>query len=534
MQDALEANRKRTDVTANLLGVPLFRALWIAALASNIGSWMQEVGATWLMTSLSASPLVVSLVQAATSLPLFLLALPAGALADLVDRRKLLLGAQAWMLVVSAVLGVLTYEDAIQPWSLVLLTFSMGLGTALTSPAWQAAVPEMVGRDLLPDAVAANAVGFNLARAVGPAIGGFVVAAGGPEATFFLNAVSFLAVLWVLYRWKRPDRETALPAERFLGAMRAGLRYVRYAPSLRRVIYRTLGFTLGGSCLWALLPLLARRELNAGPGGYGVLLGCFGVGAVSAGLLMPRLRKLMSTETMFRAATVLYAVTLLVLAYLRTYPAACGVMFLGGAAWLSLLSNMNVAAQNAIAPWVRARGLAIYLLSFFASFAFGSVLWGFVASEYGYTASLVSAAMLLLAGIPLLGRFRVPSGEGFNAAPSRRWPAPTLAVEPDLDRGPILITVEYRIDPARAEEFKTVMHQMHIIRRRDGAIRWGLWNDAAEPERYVESFVTESWAEHLRQHERMTHDDLEAQAAARAFHLGEAPPVVHHMLYAYE
>lgn len=518
----------------SLFQQPLFRSLWIASLASNIGSWMQEVGAGWLMTSLAPSPLIVSLVQTASSLPMFLLALPAGALADVADRRKLLIAAQAWMAAAALILGILTGRGEVTPWTLVVLTFAMGCGGAVVGPAWQALVNEIVDHEDVPAAISMNAVGFNAARSVGPAVGGLIVSLGGPEATFLLNAVSFLAVLFVLWRWKRERIESALPGERMTAAMRAGLRYVRHAPELRAVMARTLSFVVGASCLWALLPLIARLELKTNAGGYGLLLAFFGAGAVTAGTLIQRIRARLPVERLIAVSTLLFAGVLLLMGMLRTMPSVSVAMFVGGMAWLSMLSSMNVAAQTVLPSWVRARALSIYLLVFFAGFAAGSTLWGFVATEWGFTAAFHAAAVTLLLGLPLTAGFRLHPGEGFNPASSRKWPAPALMETVPHDRGPALVTVEYRIDPAQAEGFRDAMREIHRIRKRDGAIRWGLWQDTEDPARFIESWVTESWLEHLRQHDRVQEGDLPPKEHAKSFHVGETPPQVRHYLFAYE
>ena len=293
----------------------LFRALWIAAVASNVGTWIQDVSATWLMTSLASSPLMVALVQTASTLPIFLLALPAGALADIVDRRRLLLVTQSWMLLAAAALGVLTIAGATTPWGLLVLTFILGLGAAMNAPAWQAIIPELVPHVELPAAVALNSVGFNLARAVGPALGGLVVGAIGSGAAFLLNAASFLCVVGVLYGWRRAPRTSVLPAERVLGAIRAGVRYVRYAPALRAVFVRVAAVVVSASALWALLPVIARRELGLSSAGYGLLLGCFGAGAVAGATLLPAARRSLGVGRMIVTATVVLAVVLAWLAF---------------------------------------------------------------------------------------------------------------------------------------------------------------------------------------------------------------------------
>lgn len=510
---------------------PLFRALWIAAVASNVGTWMQDVGSTWLMTSLSRSPLTVALMQTASSLPFFLLALPAGALADVVDRRRLLLLAQGWMLAAAAVMGALTLAHVMTPGWLLALTFTLGLGSAMNGPAWQAITPDLVSREELASAVALGGVGFNLARAVGPALGGLVVAAGGPGAVFLLNAASFLGVMAVLYAWKRAPEESVLPAERVLGAMRAGTRYVRHSPLLRAVLVRAAVFILFGSAMWALLPLVARVEMRLSALGYGALLGCLGLGAVLGASVLPNVRQRFGVDLTVAGATVLMALVSATLATLRTFGPLCALMVLAGIAWMAVMSSMNVAAQTVVPGWVRARALALYLLAAQGGMALGGAVWGVIATHAGIDKAMLAAAGGLVVGLAVIPRFRLAGGDEHDLTPSMHWPAPVVAEDLQPDAGPVLVTVEYCVDPARAAEFARAMQAVRRLRRRDGAHRWGLYHDLADPRRQVETFVVESWLEHLRQHERVTVADREVEQRARAFHLGPEPPAVTHLLY---
>ena len=362
MNTQLMAHDEVRQVSAwSPLSQPLFRALWIASVASNVGTWMQNVGAEWLMTNLAPTPFMVALMQTAESAPLFLLALPAGALADIVDRRRLLLVTQSWMLAAAA-LALLTLMGVVNSWLLLILTFALGLGAALNAPVWQAVIPELVSREELPSAVSLNSVAFNIARAVGPALGGFIVAAIGSWAVFLLNAASFLGVLSVLYRWQRARRESVWPTERVVGAMRAGLRYVRYAPELRAVLVRTAVFISCGSALWAMLPLLARRELGLGAVGYGVLLGGLGAGAVLAAFILPKVRQKISIDLMIACMIFLFAIVNLTLAYLRIFWLLFCAMIAGGVAWMTIMSSFNIAVQSVVPSWVRARRLLACLL----------------------------------------------------------------------------------------------------------------------------------------------------------------------------
>ena len=513
---------------------PLFRMLWIAAVASNIGTWMQNVGGVWLMTSLTPSPLMVALMQTATSLPVFLVGLPAGALADIVDRRRLLLFWQGWMLVAALALAVTTFLGATTPWLLLFLTFMLGLGTAMNAPAWQAIVPELVPRQDLLSAVTLNGVGVNLARAVGPALGGIVVAAAGPEAVFLLNAASFVGVMFVLYQWQRVPRKSALPTERLIGAIRSGMRYVQYAPELRAVLVRAGVFISCGSALWALLPLVARQQLKLESFGYGVLLGCLGLGAVMAAFVLPKVRQRVSTDRLLVGATILYAIATLALAYLNNLVLVCIALVAGGVAWIAMMSSLNAAAQLAVPAWVQARSLGVYQLVFQGGIAAGSAVWGIIAEHFGNSTALLGASIGLILGLAAALRYRLICAEKLDLTPSSHWSEPNVVIELRPDDGPVLITVEYYIDSKQHQKFAKAMHEVSISRRRDGAIRWGLFHDTAIFNRYLETFVVESWAEHLRQHERVTVADRAAQERASSFHIGETPPVVSHLIYAHE
>lgn len=516
----------RTDAWSPLRQ-PVFRALWIASLCSNVGTWMHEVGAGWLMTTLAPTPVLVSAVQAASSLPMFLLALPGGVAADLLDRRRMLLITQTWQAAVALLLGVATLLRVVSPSVLLLCTFALAAGSALNAPAWQSILPELVGTRQLAAAVTLNSISFNIARSLGPAIGGLAMAALGPAANFLLNAASFLGVLAVLFRWRREQAQASvLPAERFVGALRTGARYVRHAPFLHAVMVRGGLFVLCGSALWALLPLVARFRLGVEASGYGVLLGCFGAGAVTGAALLTRVRRKRSAESVAFAGSLVFAVGMAALAWAPAFWVAAAALVVAGGAWLTVLSGFSVAAQTAVPGWVRARSLSFYLLVFYASMAAGSALWGYVAKHSSMPAALSIAAGGILLGLVARLRWRVRSADVQSLAPSRHWPVPLLPSEPEPDRGPVLVTLEYRIDPARATDFIAAMRLLRRSRRRGGAVRWSLWADAAEPGRYLESFVDESWLDHLRHRERLIAQDRDIEARASGFHVGPAPPRV--------
>lgn len=512
------------------LNFPVFRALWIATIISNVGTWMHDVGAGWLMTSLSPSPLLVALVQAATTLPMFLLALPAGALADIVDRRKMLLGAQILGLIAAGVLAFLTFQGLTSPWVLLAATSVLGLAAALSAPVFQAIVPELVDKTTLPDAVALNSLGVNISRAIGPAIGGVIVAMAGVAAVFALNALSVLAVLIVLVAWKRAPAANSLPAEHFFSALRAGYRYARHSPTMRLVLVRTMGFFLFGSALWAMLPLIGRRELGLDATGYGGLLGCMGAGAVVGALLLKRLRQKLASNTISIWATLLFATATLALALASNGWFAGAVMFVAGLAWIGMLTSLNVAAQMASPGWVKARALAVYLLVFQGAMTGGSIIWGTLASRSSVASALTIAAGGLTLTILLALRWRLPKDVATDLAPSNHWAEPVVTIPLADDRGPVLVEIEYRIAPEQQADFVTALRRFQAVRQRDGAIRWDIWEDVADPGRVVEGFIVESWIEHQRQHARVTNTDALDQELLNAFHIGGHPPIVRHLL----
>lgn len=513
------------------LRLAVFRSLWIAGLASNVGTWMQNVGAAWLMTTLAPTPFWVSLVQAASSLPFFLLAIPAGALADVVDRRRLLLAAQAWLAVSAAALAALALIGAIGPAGLLALTFSIGVGSTFVAPAFLALIPELVPREEIPEAVSLNGISMNLARAAGPAAGGLVVAAAGAGAAFGANALSYLGVIGVLARWRRAPAETRLPPEDLIGAMRAGLRYVRHSAPLRLVLTRVAVFVLPASAVWALLPLYAREQLALGPAGYGGLLAFFGAGAVAAGVGLPRLRARVGPQRVTTLSALGFAAAMLLLGIVPPLPVAAGALALAGAGWLALLTTLSAAAQLVLPAWVRARGLSVYLLVLMGGLALGSAAWGLGAESIGVPAAFELAGAAVALSRLFVWRLRLPAGDAPDLTPAARWPDPQLGVAVAADRGPVLVTVEYQVEAGDAEPFAAAMRALGEIRLRDGALRWGLWGDAARPGHYLESFVIESWLEHLRQHERMTAADREVQAIAQRFHRGGAAPRVTHYVH---
>jgi MFS family permease len=493
---------------------------------------MHDVGAAWLMTSLSPSPLMVSLMQTAASLPFFLLALPGGAIADVVDRRKVLLATQGWMLLVAALLGGLTLANLTTPWLLIGLTFALSVGSSMNMPVWQAIIPELVPRNELAAAASLSGIVINLARLIGPAVAGVVIAAAGSGAVFLLNAASFIGVLVVLYRWRRTPTPSAMPTERVVGAIQAGIRYARFSAPLKVVFARTAAYVLFASSLFALLPSLGRQELGLDALGYGVVLGFWGVGGLLGVVLMPRVRSRLSVDKIVAIASLLYAAALIVLALVRLLPLVWLTMVFVGIASLMVMVSLNVSAQTAVPSWVRARALAIQLLLFQGSMAVGSLVWGAIAQHSGISTALLTAAIGLILGVLLTRRYRLRCSENLDLTASLHWQQPNHVFEPCPNDGPVLITLEYRINPAQAKEFTAALQALSQIRRRDGALQWGMFQDLSNPGRFVETCVVESWAEHRRQFERVTISDRPLEERVRAFHLGPEPPKISQMIYA--
>jgi len=508
-----------------------FTIMWSATLLSNIGTWMNDVGAGWLMTTLAPSPLLVALVQAATTLPVFLFALPAGALADILDRRRLLLLIQLVLALIALALGLIVLTGRMTAAGLVAFTFGAGMGAAFMAPAWQAIVPQLVPKADLSAAIALNSVGINVSRAIGPALGGAVIVAMGVAWPFLINAASFLAVIGALLLWRPPQQaKKALPAERFVGAMRTGLRYTRASSPLKATLARAIAFFLFASAYWALLPLIARQRLGGGAELYGILVACIGGGAVAGALLLPQIRKRVGIDRLVALGTVGTVCTLIVFALANEAFLAAGACLIGGVSWIAVLSSLNVSAQMSLPDWVRARGLSAYNAVFFGAMALGSLIWGQVATWFGIPGALLTAAAGALLGIGLSWRFRLQAGGTLDLAPSSHWPHPIVAEDSELNSGPVMVTVEYRIDPARVQGFLAAIAELEGERRRGGAFACGLFRDAATPGRFLEYFMEDSWSEHLRHHERVTHADRHLQAHVNQFHVGDEPPRVTHYL----
>ena len=506
----------------------VFLVLWVATVAANVGTWMRDTASGWLMTSLAPSPTLVALVQAATTLPMFLLALPAGALSDIVDRRRLMIIIQFGLAAVSLALGLMTQFGLMTPYILLALTFCGGIGAALAAPAWQAVVPELVPRSMLRPAVALNSLGTNIARAIGPALGGLIIATLGTAMTYYADVASYALIIGALVWWRRDAAPVERP-ERLIGAMRAGVRFTWHQPHLKRVLLRAFLFFVGASCYWALLPLIVRVQLKGDATAYGLSMTAIGCGAIAGALVLPRVRRHFSSNTVVLFGALLTAATTAALAVATAVPQGIAALFFAGLAWIAVLTLLNASAQSVLPNWVRGRGLALYLTVFFGAMTLGSFLWGRVASIESIPVALFAAGATTAVLAVLAHRWTLPEQEA-DLTPSLHWPEPALPHELTADAGPVMVRIVYNIPPARHAEFRAAMNDLAQIRRRDGAYAWGLMFNMERRAEVTEWFLVESWEEHLRQHHRIAKVDREVQERAVKLHAGDQPPRVEHHL----
>ncbi|WP_341249525.1 MFS transporter [Cupriavidus pauculus] len=511
------------------LAQPTFAVLWVATILGNVGSFMRDVASAWLATDLSSSPAAVATIQAAATLPVFLLAIPAGVLSDILDRRRFLIVIQIGLAGVSGTLAVLAWQQGLTIEILIGLAFLGGIGAAMMGPTWQSIVPELVPANTLRQAVALNALGVNIARAIGPATGGLLLAAFGASVTYGVDLVSYLFVIAALLWWKRPAQAADPLREHFFSAFRAGLRFTRAHSKLHVVLARAAVHFAFGSSVWALLPLVARQLLHGGAGLYGVLLGAVGAGAIVGALTMPRLQKRLDADGLVLLSAIVTAIVMAALSIAPPVWLALPLLLLLGAAWITALTTLGGAAQAILPNWVRGRALAVYQMVFNGALAGGSLLWGFVAQAMGTPHALLIAAAGLVIAALLLNRLRLPRGEE-DLGPAGHWPEPEMAAEIAHDRGPVMILIEYCIPAANRDAFLRAVHKLSEERLRDGAFNWGVMEDPANPELLTEWFLVESWAEHLRQHRRVPNADADLQRDVARYHVATEPPRVRHLL----
>jgi MFS family permease len=511
------------------LRTPLFRQLLLADITSDVGTFMQGVGSAWLMVSLGASPLLIALTQTASTLPFFLFALPAGAIGDIVDRRRLILFTETWMVLVAVALAATTIAGVITPWILLGLTFALSAGDAFETPTWRAVLPELVKREDLAAASALNGIEFNIARAVGPALAGALIAVAGVGAAFAVNVVSFLGVIVVVARWKRTARKRTTPAETLQGATVAAIRYVRNAPAIRAVMLRAGVVMLCASAPFALLPAVAQN-VSGSAIGYGVLLGCFGAGAVAGALVMQAARARWSAERIVSTATAILGATIVGIGTIHNLPGLIVVMLMSGGAWIAVITLPTALVQGLAPDWVRARVLAIFMLVAQGGLAAGSALWGAIGSRTSVENALVWAGVSTIATLVLALVAKLPDGAA-DVSPWNHWRMPAIVRDaaPELEQGPVLVTAEYHVDAKDAKAFLEAMQEYERVRRRDGASRWGIYRDLERADVYLETFIVPSWAEHLRQHDRLTRADGELEDRIRRHTRGE--PAVRHLIH---
>ena len=507
-----------------------FTVVWMATVVSNLGGWVSMAASGWLMTTLNPDPLVVSLVQVASYLPLFLLALPAGALTDLIDRRKLLIFSEVAVMVFGVALAALVSSHLISPVSLIVMTALVSAATAVGAPPWQAVVSDLVPRSDLPSAVSLNSLGINISRAVGPAIGGLLVSAFGYGPPFWIDAFSNVGVLGALGWWKSPPRaKSTLPPEPFVSAMVVGLRHARYNPHLSATLVRAAGFFLFASAYWALLPIITRIQVVGGPALYGSLLGAIGLGAIGGAFMLPRLKVRWGANRLLAWCTAGTALSTVLYAASHDARASLLASVLAGVCWIGAVSSLNLSAQVALPEWVRGRGLAVYVTVMFGALSLGGLLWGKLATEIGTAGSLLAAAAGALLAVPLTRRWKLQTGEGVDFTPALHWPMPITTEKVAGDRGPVLVTSEYRIDVKDRDRFLQALFRLSRERRRDGAYDWKVFEDPAVAGRFVEIFLTDSWLEHLRHHARITQADRISEEALRLCVHG-APPKTTHLI----
>ncbi len=510
---------------------PLFRALWLATLFSNLGTWIHEVSGSWMMTELRGDPWMQSMVQVATTTPMFLLALPGGALADVVDRRKYLLTTQFWMMATAAVMAAVALTGRMGPLGLLWGTAVLAIGTALNSPAWHSVLPSVVSRHNLPAAVTLNGLAISLARAMGPVVAGTMLIFLAPGWGFVFNAFSFGGVLLVLYRWKPKQFRQRVRAERFFSALRVGLQHVKHSPRLRNVLLRTSLFVFGSSGVWALLPLLVRQSYALNANHYGALVGLFGIGAaLTSTTVLPRWRERYAVNHLIDCNWIGFALIMAGLSGARYTWMPFVLMPVGGCFWIVILSCFHYSVQSLAPAWVRARAMSVYLLCYFAAAAGGSAMWGALATHLGLRHGLFVAGVTL--GVFCLSSLVAPvrSGEDLNLHPSHHWPDPDVKLEIDPQQGPVLVTVEYTVPPEHALEFRQRMEPIKRQRLQNGVLRWGLFVDLENPNLFREVYLEQDWESHLRQHERVTADEQEVAMKAYCLHAGEEMPKVTHLL----
>ena len=512
-----------------------FTLLWVASLISNIGTWMHSVGAGWLMTTLEPSPLMVALVQTATTLPVFFFALPAGALADLFDRQRILLWSNIALLLTATGFALVVYMEWQSGPLLLLFSALLGTGAAFTAPAWQAVVPQLVPKHALPQAVALGGISINLSRAIGPALAGLLISAFGFATPFVLNGLSFGAVIFALIWWGRnreraTDEKSSLPPEQIVGAMATGLRYARFSRPLLATMAHMFGFMLFANSFWSLLPLLAKQQLNTDAQGFGLLMAMVGAGAVLGGLALPKLRSWCKPNQIMAIGAFGIALNMGLFAVNQLQWLAFGASAVFGFCWTMVLSTLHVSAQQALPNWVRARGLAVYMMVFFGGLSLGAAIWGYLGQLAGLQTSLLTAAVGLALFTIVTYGIELQQAQAMDLRPANAWQAPRVEQSPAENAGPVVVQLEYLIEVADRATFLALMKRVQTIRQREGAYNWSVFEDLALPGRFYEQFMERSWIAHLRHHERVSKADLDLYTQVKALHADDLEVRARHFI----
>jgi MFS family permease len=501
--------------------------MWIAMTISNIGTWMNEVGVTWLMATMPTSHLTIALIQTAITLPFLLLAYPSGTLADLVNRRWMLLLLHIAMFLIAVGLAIFAFSDLLTPTLLLLFTFLLGVGNAMMRPAWSASIPSFAPLDQLSNSVTLNTLSTNITRAIGPAIGGIIIYLSGPTTIFSLNALSFMVLIWAIYRWQpiEPKAPSALPVERFFGAFKSGLRYVRNTQALRHVLMRSFMFFFFASAAWALLPIIVIREMDMGSQSYGIAMAVVGIGTILGAFLLPKCHRVMERNQIISLATIILAIALLLLATAPSiYTLALTLVALGNA-WIFSFTSLILAAQIVVPNWVRARTLSLVMLVFGGSMGFGSLVWGLLSDNYSTHISLGLAACGLLITLLFSRRFAI-ANDSVDVSTSTQWPMTIPEDSIEGDKGPVMVTIKYHVSDKNIDAFIALMDQMRVIRKRNGAYFWQLFHDANQHHIFSEIYMSESWLEVLRLRLRTTATELSIREQVMTLHEGENPPAI--------
>lgn len=492
---------------------------------------MNDTAAVWTMSTLSSSSLLLSVMATVSAVPIFLLSLPAGALADVLERRRILLVAQSWMLAAATILSAAAWLGGIRPWALLAVAAALGIGVAFNSPAWTSIMPDLVSREEMPAAVTLGSLSLNISRAIGPALAGALIAAFGPAVCFSLNAASFSIVLLTIWRWRPEKKPAPLRGERFLGALGAACRYAAHAPAMQTVLVRTCVFALSGVAVTSLLPIQATHRLHLPASQFGLLMGAFGCGAITMAVAgLPRLRARFKPDPLLHLATAALGVVLLAMTVADRLSVLLPITFLGGAAWIAGISNLSVAGQNAMPAWARGRMNALSVTVMQGSIALGGLLWGQMTSTFGLTVALATAGTLLLATMSLARLFPLSLPYSLDLSAATPPVAHSFPEAPHPDDGPIVVMVEYLVSGPQVTEFLAAMKPLRLHRLRDGAVRWSVAQEVGEPMRFIEEFTVETWAEHLRQHERAAVSDIEIHTRVRFFHSGNEAPRIRHFI----